>query len=56
MYAKTYCMVFTGLVPVIQHLKYGGRILESLETLDTLENYSGKGWIEVSVAGMFSQV
>ncbi|XP_022884500.1 protein TONSOKU [Olea europaea var. sylvestris] len=43
---------FRGLVPVIQHIKYGGRILESLETLDALENYSGKGRIEVSVAVM----
>ncbi|KAL2521328.1 Protein TONSOKU [Forsythia ovata] len=41
-----------GLVPVIQHIKYGGRILESLETLDALESHSGKGWIEVSVGVM----
>ncbi|KAL2498642.1 Protein TONSOKU [Abeliophyllum distichum] len=41
-----------GLVPVIQHIKYGGRILESLEMLDALENHSGKGWIEVSVGVM----
>ncbi|XP_075510488.1 protein TONSOKU [Primulina tabacum] len=43
----------TGLVPVIQHVEYKGRILESVETLLTLrDNASGDGLMEVSVAVM----
>ncbi|KZV53838.1 protein TONSOKU [Dorcoceras hygrometricum] len=42
-----------GLVPVIQHVKYKGRILDSVETLQTLrDNASGKSFVEVSVAVM----
>ncbi|XP_073150309.1 protein TONSOKU isoform X2 [Henckelia pumila] len=42
-----------GLVPVIQHVKYKGRILESVETLHAIrDNASGKGLMEVSVAVM----
>lgn len=43
----------TGLVPVIQHVRYKGRILESVETVHTLmDDASGKGLMEVSVAGI----
>ncbi|PIN21063.1 Ran GTPase-activating protein [Handroanthus impetiginosus] len=42
-----------GLVPVIQHLNYGGRILESVETLCNLRGDApGKGCIEVSIGVM----
>ncbi|KAK4416756.1 protein TONSOKU [Sesamum alatum] len=42
-----------GLVPVITHMKYGGRTLESVETLYTLTDHApGKGFIEVSVGVM----
>ncbi|KAI3451497.1 hypothetical protein Pfo_008162 [Paulownia fortunei] len=42
-----------GLVPVIQHMKYGGGTLESVETLYSLRDHApGKGWIEVSVGVM----
>lgn len=41
-------------MPVIQHMKCGGRILESVETLYSLRDHvPGKGWIEVSVGGKF---
>ncbi|KAL8477291.1 hypothetical protein ACS0TY_029543 [Phlomoides rotata] len=39
-----------GLVPVIQHMKYDGRVLESVETLSTLKDTAH--WIEVSVGVM----
>ncbi|KAM7523540.1 hypothetical protein LguiA_013442 [Lonicera macranthoides] len=39
-----------GLLPIIQHIKCGGRVLESLEAVDILKDYLlGKGWIEVSI-------
>ncbi|KAK9073265.1 hypothetical protein SSX86_007589 [Deinandra increscens subsp. villosa] len=39
-----------GLLPIIQHLKCGGEVLESLNSLYIPEDYmSGKCWIEVSV-------
>ncbi|KAL7102122.1 hypothetical protein ACP275_08G099500 [Erythranthe tilingii] len=42
-----------GLVPVIQHMKYGGRILESIETLNSLrDNEPGNGRVEVSVSAV----
>ncbi|KAG8383782.1 hypothetical protein BUALT_Bualt04G0049500 [Buddleja alternifolia] len=42
-----------GLVPVIKHMKYDGRILESVETLHNLRDHApGKGWIEVAVGVM----
>ncbi|KAJ0618497.1 putative tetratricopeptide-like helical domain superfamily, leucine-rich repeat domain superfamily [Helianthus annuus] len=39
-----------GLLPVIQHLKCGGEVLESLDLLYTPKDHmSGKCWIEVSI-------
>ncbi|KAL3824491.1 hypothetical protein ACJIZ3_020520 [Penstemon smallii] len=42
-----------GLVPVFQHMKYNGRLLESMEALYSLrECATEKDWIEVSVSAM----
>ncbi|KAH6756608.1 hypothetical protein C2S51_038907 [Perilla frutescens var. frutescens] len=42
-----------GLVPVIQHIKYGDKILESMEALYSFKDHaSEKTWIEVSVGVM----
>ncbi|KAI3762706.1 hypothetical protein L1987_53147 [Smallanthus sonchifolius] len=39
-----------GLLPIIQHLKCGGEVLESLNLLYTPKDYMcGKCWIEVSI-------
>ncbi|XP_024992039.1 protein TONSOKU [Cynara cardunculus var. scolymus] len=39
-----------GLLPIIQHLKCGGEILETLDVLDTPKDYMcGKCWVEVSI-------
>ncbi|KAG5529146.1 hypothetical protein RHGRI_029727 [Rhododendron griersonianum] len=41
-----------GLLPIIQHMKCGGRALDTLEEIDTVKDFlKGKGWIEVSVDG-----
>ncbi|KAA8531034.1 hypothetical protein F0562_005743 [Nyssa sinensis] len=41
-----------GLLPIIRHMKWNGRVLDSLEAIDTLkDNLWGKGWIEVSIDG-----
>ncbi|GAV62553.1 TPR_8 domain-containing protein/TPR_12 domain-containing protein [Cephalotus follicularis] len=40
-----------GLLPIIQHMKCDGRALESLETLESLKNHSGKVLIEVFIDG-----
>ncbi|XP_071741146.1 protein TONSOKU-like [Rutidosis leptorrhynchoides] len=40
----------TGLLPVIQHLKCGGEVLESSDVLDTPKDFMcGKCWVEVSI-------
>lgn len=42
-----------GLLPIIQHMKCGGRALDTLEEINTVKDFlKGKGWIEVSVDGM----
>ncbi|KAI3735773.1 hypothetical protein L6452_15286 [Arctium lappa] len=39
-----------GLLPIIQHLKCGGEVLETLDILDTPKDYMcGKCWVEVSI-------
>ncbi|XP_076893963.1 protein TONSOKU-like, partial [Bidens hawaiensis] len=39
-----------GLLPIIQHFKCGGDVLQSLDSLYTPKDYiSGKCWIEVSI-------
>ncbi|KAM7257408.1 hypothetical protein ACFE04_013149 [Oxalis oulophora] len=40
-----------GLLPIIKHMKCGGRDLESLEDFETLKEHSGKILVEVSVDG-----
>lgn len=41
-------------MPVIQHMEYGGEILESVETVYSLRDHApGKGCIDVSVNGIF---
>ncbi|KAL6523140.1 hypothetical protein OROHE_016435 [Orobanche hederae] len=45
-----------GLVPVIQHMKYSGKVLESMETLFSLRNHApGENWIEVSIGVMVAK-
>lgn len=50
--ANVYSSISAGLMPVIHHMKYDGRVLESVETLSTLKD-PAPGWIEVSVGGKF---
>ncbi|XP_043698218.1 protein TONSOKU [Telopea speciosissima] len=41
-----------GLLPVIRHMKYGGKILESLDADENFKDHIwGKGWIEVAIDG-----
>ncbi|KAI8031922.1 Protein TONSOKU [Camellia lanceoleosa] len=40
-----------GLLPIIQHMKCGGRALETLEGRALKDHLWGKSWIEVSVDG-----
>ncbi|KAJ4966104.1 hypothetical protein NE237_017953 [Protea cynaroides] len=41
-----------GLLPVIRHMKYGGKILKSLDADETFKDLIwGKGWIEVAIDG-----
>ncbi|KAF8411665.1 hypothetical protein HHK36_004223 [Tetracentron sinense] len=41
-----------GLLPIIQHMKCGGKALESLESVETFKDHVwGKGWIEVTIDG-----
>ncbi|XP_071722199.1 LOW QUALITY PROTEIN: protein TONSOKU [Rutidosis leptorrhynchoides] len=40
-----------GLLPIIQHMKCGGRDLESFEEFDTLKEHPGEVLVEVSVDG-----
>ncbi|XP_047327706.1 protein TONSOKU [Impatiens glandulifera] len=41
-----------GLLPIIQHLTYGGKVLNSLEAIESVKDHlSGKAWIEVSIEG-----
>ncbi|CAA0830202.1 Protein TONSOKU [Striga hermonthica] len=48
--------VSPGLVPVIQHMKYGGVVLESMEALLSIRDHAeGDNWIEVSVAVMVAK-
>ncbi|GER29629.1 tetratricopeptide repeat (TPR)-containing protein [Striga asiatica] len=48
--------VSPGLVPVIQHMKYGEVVLESMETLLSIrEHAQGENWIEVSVGVMVAK-
>ncbi|GMP25439.1 hypothetical protein CsSME_00002310 [Camellia sinensis var. sinensis] len=44
-----------GLLPIIQHMKCGGRALETLEGRALKDHLWGKSWIEVSVDGMSFQ-
>ncbi|GFP84877.1 protein tonsoku [Phtheirospermum japonicum] len=44
-----------GLVPVIQHMKYGGRVIESIETLFSLRDAPGESWVEVSIGVMVAK-
>ncbi|XP_065875046.1 protein TONSOKU [Euphorbia lathyris] len=40
-----------GLLPIIQHIKYDGKVLEPLEAFDVLVNDVGNILIEVSISG-----
>ncbi|KAK2656121.1 hypothetical protein Ddye_009173 [Dipteronia dyeriana] len=40
-----------GLLPIIQHMKCGGRALESLETFETLKDQLENGSVEVLIDG-----
>ncbi|CAN1305981.1 Protein TONSOKU [Linum perenne] len=40
-----------GLLPIIQHLKHDGQILDSLDELEALNNDAGNAFIEVSING-----
>ncbi|KAK1587587.1 hypothetical protein Q3G72_014471 [Acer saccharum] len=40
-----------GLLPIIQHMKCGGRALESLETFETLKDQLENGLVEVLIDG-----
>ncbi|KAK3211640.1 hypothetical protein Dsin_016346 [Dipteronia sinensis] len=40
-----------GLLPIIQHMKCGGRALESLETFETLKDQLENGSVEVLIGG-----
>ncbi|KAL3650013.1 hypothetical protein CASFOL_006416 [Castilleja foliolosa] len=44
-----------GLVPVIQHMKCGGRVIESMETLFSISDAPGESWVEVSVGVMVAK-
>lgn len=47
--------IIVGLLPMIKHLKCGGEVLESLDSLNIPKDYmSGKCWIEASIDRMFS--
>ncbi|KAL6551954.1 hypothetical protein OROGR_008108 [Orobanche gracilis] len=53
---KTYHEFFQRLVPVIQHMKYSGKVIESIETLFSLRNHApGENWIEVSIGVMVAK-
>ncbi|XP_010247270.1 PREDICTED: protein TONSOKU [Nelumbo nucifera] len=41
-----------GLFPIIRHMKYGGKALDSLEDYETIKHHiRGRGWIEVAIDG-----
>ncbi|XP_048233146.1 protein TONSOKU isoform X2 [Ricinus communis] len=40
-----------GLLPIIQHMKCAGKVLESLEAFETLEDHLGSVLIDVSING-----
>lgn len=40
-----------GLLPIIQQMKCGGRVLESLEKIDTLRDHLGKVLLEAFIDG-----
>jgi len=41
-----------GLLPIIQHMKCHGRVLDSIEAFETLKGDQGNILIEVSINGM----
>ncbi|XP_034683390.1 protein TONSOKU [Vitis riparia] len=40
-----------GLLPIIQHMRCGGKALESFEAIGTFKDTLGNGWVEVFVDG-----
>lgn len=41
-----------GLLPIIQRIECSGRVLESLETIETLKDHLGKVLLEAFIDGM----
>lgn len=41
-----------GLLPIIQQIKCGGRVVESFETIETLKDHLGKVLLEAFIDGM----
>lgn len=41
-----------GLLPIIQQIQCGGRVVESFETIETLKDHVGKVLLEASIDGM----
>jgi hypothetical protein len=41
-----------GLLPIIQQIQCGGRVVESFETIETLKDHEGKVLLEAFIDGM----
>ncbi|KAM1956310.1 hypothetical protein ACFX16_025742 [Malus domestica] len=43
-----------GLLPKIKNIKWGERVIESLDTFETLKQHMGKALVEALIDGMCS--